>query len=137
MRGDHGSGHAGLERGDAGTAGPGWARGNYACNAGGIHQPTAPTGASAVGWLSTENGITPKYASFSSFNGPVPDGTRGGGVMCINFGHQLQKVSSLNDTSNTVMLGELRTGSHLSLGDPRGTWALGFPGASVICAGYT
>ena len=31
----------------------------------------------------------------------------------------------------------MRTGAHLSLGDPRGTWALGFPGASVISAGYT
>ena len=35
-----------------GTAAGNWARGNYACNAGGIHQPNAPpNGTSATGWL--------------------------------------------------------------------------------------
>jgi prepilin-type N-terminal cleavage/methylation domain-containing protein/prepilin-type processing-associated H-X9-DG protein len=115
-----------------GTAGTGWARGNYACNAGGIHQPTPPPGVNGVGWLSSANGASPKYGSNASFGGPVPDGTILGGMMCINFGVNLAKVS--DGSSNTVMLTEVRTGGHLSPGDPRGLWAMGLPGASVACA---
>ena len=51
--------------------------------------------------------------------------------MCINFGHGIHRIP--DGSSNTVLLAEVRTGSHLSTLDPRGTWALGFPGASVIC----
>jgi hypothetical protein len=54
----------------------------------------------------------------------------GGGVMCINWGENIARIQ--DGSSNTVMLGELRTGSHLSTLDPRGTWAMGFPGASVL-----
>jgi prepilin-type processing-associated H-X9-DG protein/prepilin-type N-terminal cleavage/methylation domain-containing protein len=119
---------------DAGSnytgAGGGWARGNYGCNAGGIHQPDI------LGWTSTEGGKSPTSSWTQAWVG-LPNTTHAGGVMCINFGHTMAAISGLDGTSNTVMLAELRTGSHLSLGDPRGTWALGFPGASVICAGYT
>jgi prepilin-type processing-associated H-X9-DG protein len=115
----------------------GWARGNYACNAGGIHQPNTPPGGNPVGWLSTLNGASPSYVSNASFGGPVPDGTRGGGVMCINWGAKLGTLSNQDGTSNTVLLNEVRTGTHLRTGDPRGTWALGFPGASVTCAGWS
>jgi prepilin-type N-terminal cleavage/methylation domain-containing protein/prepilin-type processing-associated H-X9-DG protein len=111
-------------------AGGGWARGNYGCNAAGIHQPDI------LGWTSTEGGHSPTSNWTMAWVG-LPDNTHAGGVMCINFGHQLQKISALDGTSNTVMLAEVRTGAHLSLGDPRGTWALGFPGASAICAAYT
>ena len=111
-------------------AGGNWARGNYGCNAGGIHQPDI------LGWTSTEGGKSPTSTWTMAWVG-LPDSTHAGGVMCINFGSRLQVISGQDGTSNTVMLAELRTGAHLSLGDPRGTWALGFPGASVICAGYT
>lgn len=112
--------------------GGGWARGNYGCNAGGIHQPSPPAGVSGVGWVSTENGRSPIYGSAASFGGgPVPNGTSGGGVMCINFGSTV--VNIRDGSSNTIMLGEVRIGAHLSPTDPRGVWALGFPGASVIC----
>src|SRR5206468_7840776 len=38
-------------------SGGGWARGNHACNAGGIHQSTAPAGTiSPIGYLSTTPG---------------------------------------------------------------------------------
>jgi prepilin-type N-terminal cleavage/methylation domain-containing protein len=114
-----------------GTAGTGWAHGNYACNAGGIHQPTAPSGVDGLGWRSTRDGKIPTYGSNGSFGGPVPDGTTLGGIMCINWGC---KLSNINDgSSNTVMLNEVRTGAHLSPGDPRGLWAMGMPGASVTC----
>jgi prepilin-type N-terminal cleavage/methylation domain-containing protein/prepilin-type processing-associated H-X9-DG protein len=118
-------------------AGPGgsWARGNYACNAGGIHQPNTPPTGQPVGWLSTAKGASPVYASASSFGGgPVRDGTHGGGVMCINFGAPLSLITSNDGTANTILLSEVRTAGHLSPADPRGTWALGMPGASVTCA---
>jgi prepilin-type N-terminal cleavage/methylation domain-containing protein/prepilin-type processing-associated H-X9-DG protein len=127
-------------------AGGGWARGNYACNAGGIHQPNNPPHiltngfancSPAQGWVSTNYGQSPTYASNSSFGGPVPDGTHGGGVMCINWGATLISISNEDGTSNTIMLNEVRTGTFLSTSEPRGTWALGFPGASVTCAGWS
>jgi len=111
-----------------------WARGNYACNAGGIHQQEGePNGLSNVGWLSTENGGSPVYASNADSGGPVPNGTHAGGVMCINWGARLTDLNGQDGTSNTVLLAEVRSGGMLSQGDPRGTWALGMPGASVIC----
>jgi prepilin-type N-terminal cleavage/methylation domain-containing protein/prepilin-type processing-associated H-X9-DG protein len=101
--------------------GGGWARGNYACNAGGIH-------GSKVAWTSSEGGASP--VNDTGWGG-LPTNLRMAGVMCINFGHGVARIP--DGSSNTVMLSEVRTGSHLSQLDPRGTWALGFPGASVIC----
>jgi len=111
-------------------AGGGWARGNYGCNAAGIHQPDS------LGWTSSENGRSPVSAYTSSWVG-LPNTTPAGGVMCINYGINLGQLSAIDGSSNTVLLGELRVGSHLSPSDARGIWALGFPGASVVCANYT
>ncbi len=106
-------------------AGGGWARGNYACNSGGVH-------GTQVGWTSTEGGNSP----VNDYPWPwVPAGTHGGGVMCINFGYSIATIP--DGSSNTVMLSEVRTGMHLSTGDSRGVWALGMPGASVISAQAT
>lgn len=106
-------------------AGGGWARGNYACNAGGIHGPN-------VGWLTTANGVSP--TNDWGWAG-LPTSLRGGGVMCINFGYTLNKIP--DGDSNTIMLGEVRTGGHLSNLDPRGTWAMGMPGASVLTGHFS
>ena len=106
-------------------AGGDWARGNYACNAAGIHGPN-------VGWTSTENGQTPLNAN--GWAG-LPTDLAGGGVMCINWGASIARIQ--DGSSNTIMLGEVRTGSHLSTMDPRGTWALGFPGASVLAGHFS
>jgi prepilin-type N-terminal cleavage/methylation domain-containing protein/prepilin-type processing-associated H-X9-DG protein len=131
----------------SGTGGTGWAPGNYACNAGGIHQPDANPDGSAVGWLSTMNGQTPLYGS-NADQGVVPNGTALGGVMCINWGARVTDIS--DGTSNTVMLNEVRNANYLNVGgvgasavanngggpqpgDPRGLWAMGLPGASVTC----
>ena len=78
------------------------------------------------------NGFSPVYASNASFGGPVPDGTSCGGVMCINWGVMLGNIA--DGSSNTVLLGEVRTGAWIEKSDPRGLWAAGMPGASVICA---
>jgi prepilin-type N-terminal cleavage/methylation domain-containing protein len=132
---------SGFEIGWNGTAGLAngqpWARGSYACNFGGIHQPNSPSGGeSATGWLSSEGGASPDYQSNASFGGPVPDGTLAGGVMCINWGAKLTELADQDGTSTTVMLSEVRVGSFLSPADPRGTWAAGFPGCSAIGACY-
>jgi prepilin-type N-terminal cleavage/methylation domain-containing protein len=106
-------------------AGGGWARGNYACNAGGIHGPY-------VGYMTTENGASPTNEWGW---GGLPTWLKGGGVMTINYGYPVGRIP--DGASNTVMLAEVRTGSHLSSLDPRGTWAIGFPGSSVIAGQST
>ncbi|MCE9562019.1 MAG: DUF1559 domain-containing protein [Planctomycetes bacterium] len=104
--------------------GGGWARGNYACNAGGIHGP-------GTGYISSEGGATPVNSTGWS---SLPTTLAGGGVMCINWG---AKIPNIDDgSSNTIMLTELRIGSYLGAGDARGVWALGYPGGSVV-AGHT
>jgi prepilin-type processing-associated H-X9-DG protein len=55
--------------------------------------------------------------------------------MCINFSRPVNQIG--DGSSNTVMLAELRTGSHLSNLDPRGTWAIGYPGASVVAGHFS
>ena len=106
-------------------AGDGWARGNYACNAAGIHGP-------GLGWTTTENGASPTNAN--GWSG-LPTTLAGGGVMCINYGRAINKIP--DGSSNTLMLTELRTGGHLSTLDPRGTWAMGMPGASVVAGQFS
>jgi hypothetical protein len=106
-------------------AGGGWARGNYACNAGGIHGPN-------VGWTSTLGGASPTN---SNGWGGLPTTLNGGGVMCINWGAGIHRIE--DGSSNTVMLGEVRNGAVLSDADPRGSWALGFPGASVLVGHFS
>ncbi len=115
--------------------GGGWARGNYACNAFGIHQYPGNGLPATNGWASTIGGASPRNTDTNqndpSYPTGVPVGTHGGGVMCINYGASLD--GGIPDgTSNTVMLGEVRIGSTLAASDPRGTWAFGFPGASVL-----
>lgn len=48
-----------------------------------------------------------------------------------NYGARFGEVT--DGLSNTIALAELRSG--LTSNDPRGVWALGFPGASVVNAG--
>ena len=102
-----------------------WARGNYACNAGGIHQDNP----GITGYNGTEAGASP-VTNNSPTNLGVPNGTPAGGVMCINWGAGVARIE--DGSSNTIMLAEVRIGSQLSPADARGTWAVGFPGASVI-----
>lgn len=113
-------GAAGTPYTGASPAG-GWARGNYAANAGGTHNP---------GWWSSEGGASPKHPGGNG----IPTDTPSGGVMCINWGAKLPTIS--DGTSNTVMLAEVRSGASLSPDDSRGVWAMGYPGSSVI-AGMT
>jgi prepilin-type N-terminal cleavage/methylation domain-containing protein len=115
-------------------AGGNWARGNYAANAGGIHQH--PTGwPEWIAWNSTRNGQSPQLRAPMGNPGPVALGTTAGGVICQNWG---AKIANIEDgSSNTLMISEVRVGSHLSPRDVRGTWALGYPGASVLAGQST
>jgi prepilin-type processing-associated H-X9-DG protein len=54
-----------------------------------------------------------------------------GPVMGINFGARIP-AQIPDGTSNTVMFSEVRIGVNAQ--DPRGVWALGYPGASIIAA---
>ncbi len=91
----------------------GWARGNYACNGG-----TADTDHHIRGDNALNN---PPYTGLFS-KGPV---------MSIDFGARLTDIT--DGTSLTFLFHEVRIG--VTSQDLRGTWALGMPGASIVCAG--
>jgi prepilin-type N-terminal cleavage/methylation domain-containing protein/prepilin-type processing-associated H-X9-DG protein len=85
--------------------GGGWARGNYAANAG-------------ADWISDTVG------------GHSQPGQ--GGVMGINWGIPLSQLSAEDGTAYTIMFNEIRIG--LTENDRRGTWAMGVGGSSITGA---
>jgi prepilin-type N-terminal cleavage/methylation domain-containing protein/prepilin-type processing-associated H-X9-DG protein len=90
------------------TPAPGpWARGNYAASAGPGWWPISLNGAA--------------YAESYGTTGPV---------FGINFGAALPNLR--DGTSNVVLFNEVRVG--VGTTDPRGVWAMGFPGASITAA---
>jgi prepilin-type processing-associated H-X9-DG protein/prepilin-type N-terminal cleavage/methylation domain-containing protein len=90
----------------------GWARGNYACSSG---------SADTDHHINGNNGVN---------NPPFP-GLSKGPVMAINFGCRIGDIT--DGTSNTFLFHEVRIG--VTTADRRGVWALGMPGASLVCAG--
>jgi prepilin-type processing-associated H-X9-DG protein len=84
-----------------------WARGNYAANAG------------PGWWQMSLNGRS--YTESYGQTGPV---------MGINFGAKLSNIA--DGASRTVLFNEVRVG--IGPKDPRGVWALGYPGASITAA---
>jgi prepilin-type N-terminal cleavage/methylation domain-containing protein len=95
----------------------GWARGNYAANAGPGY------------WADTVNGsggdIEINWGSGNWIYGNKP-------VMGINYGAKINLISAEDGTSNTILFNHLRVG--VEARDSRGSWALGMPGASVTVA---
>jgi prepilin-type processing-associated H-X9-DG protein len=89
-----------------GSPGP-WARGNYAGNAG------------PGWWQMSLDGRS--YAELYGQTGPV---------FGINFGATLTRIK--DGVSNTALFTEVRVG--VSAADPRGVWALGYPGGSITAA---
>jgi prepilin-type N-terminal cleavage/methylation domain-containing protein/prepilin-type processing-associated H-X9-DG protein len=108
----------------------GWARGNYAANAGFTDFDHT------VGGNDTPE--SKPFGDWNLFHGLYGDGIHDypgsvskGPVMSANFGCRLTDFG--DGTSNTCMFNEIRAG--ISPLDPRGVWALGFPGSSITCAG--
>jgi prepilin-type N-terminal cleavage/methylation domain-containing protein/prepilin-type processing-associated H-X9-DG protein len=106
----------------------GWARGNYAATAG------------FTDFDHTVKGFDARYNE--PFSGPGDSTSDGvpahmlypiskGPIMAINYGSRLTDIT--DGTSQTIMFNEVRAGIDPS--DPRGVWAIGFPGCSVTDAG--
>ena len=100
-----------------GTA-TGWARGNYGVNAGYEDYDHVAGGAT---YNTSKKNACGAAGLFSS------------AVMSANYGARLTDIT--DGTSNTSLVAELRAG--LTPIDPRGVWAMGFPGASIVNAGRT
>jgi prepilin-type N-terminal cleavage/methylation domain-containing protein/prepilin-type processing-associated H-X9-DG protein len=103
---------------------------------------TGPIGGPATGWARGNYGVTAGYEDYDHVNGGASYATSMAGipqqnhmvsspVMACNYGARITEIS--DGTSNTIMAGELRAG--LSPVDPRGVWALGFPGSNIVNAG--
>jgi len=107
-------------------AGGGWARGNYAANAGpGMSWTGGGVGiATLTGgqWRDNNPNNFPSdyYPSWTA-------GWGGGGAFVVNGGTQLNTLS--DGTSNTILIDEMRIGWNDN--DIRGTWAMGQAGASI------
>jgi prepilin-type N-terminal cleavage/methylation domain-containing protein/prepilin-type processing-associated H-X9-DG protein len=103
---------------------------------------TGPIGGPAGGWARGNYGVTAGYEDYDHQNGghtyttgaggiPKQNGMTSSPVMACNYGATLPQIT--DGTSNTIMAAELRAG--LSAVDPRGVWALGFSGSSIVNGG--
>lgn len=90
-----------------------WGRGNYAINAGPCELMIGPRPSPCL--------LDP--------DGP-PFGLTAAGVCTVNWGMKLERLTAADGTANTVLIAEILVG--VSPDDIRGTWALGYPGASVL-----
>src|SRR5262249_15117115 len=99
-------------------------------------------GGPATGWARGNYGVTSGYEDFDHTTWGAEYQTKKAGIpkangmvssplMSANYGAKI--VAITDGTSNTIMVAELRAG--LSAIDPRGVWALGFPGSSIVNAG--
>jgi prepilin-type N-terminal cleavage/methylation domain-containing protein/prepilin-type processing-associated H-X9-DG protein len=100
----------------------------------GGNTPTEP------GWARGNYGVTASFNDYDHVNGGNNFVTQQAGpllgvvcspVMAANYGARLTDIR--DGTANTIMVAELRAG--IDATDPRGVWALGFPGSSIVNAG--
>jgi prepilin-type N-terminal cleavage/methylation domain-containing protein/prepilin-type processing-associated H-X9-DG protein len=109
-------------------------------------QPWMPTsnigGLGLTNWARGNYGVTAGYEDYDHVSGGATYKTSAAGipksfgmvsspVMAANYGAKIVEIS--DGTSNTIMVAELRAG--LTPLDPRGVWALGFSGGSIVNAG--
>ncbi len=104
----------------------GWARGNYAATCGFTDFDHTLNGSNA-------NSAGP-YGN-STFGDPStvnqPMNVSKGPIFAMNYGSRIEDMT--DGTSNTVMFNEIRAG--INALDPRGVWAMGWPGSSITNAG--
>jgi prepilin-type processing-associated H-X9-DG protein len=96
-----------------------WARGNYAANGGNAALIKADVTAG------------PNKGTGYGISGPDSDGwlcPQRGGVIGPNVSARMKDIT--DGTMNTIVLGEVRAG--IKENDSRGSWALGFAGASML-----
>jgi prepilin-type processing-associated H-X9-DG protein len=104
--------------------------------------PSVPGGAVTGGWARGNYGATCGYEDFDhqsnghiwasqNFNLAGQNGVISSPMMGNNYGARIAEIK--DGMSNTIMVAELRAG--LTSVDPRGVWAMGFPGASIQNAG--
>src|SRR5262245_12560399 len=97
---------------------------------------------SVNGWARGNYGVTAGYEDYDHVAGGAvfasskkqvagANGLSSSPMMSSNYGAKIGEVR--DGMSNTAMVGEWRAG--LSAIDPRGVWAMGFPGASIVNAG--
>jgi prepilin-type N-terminal cleavage/methylation domain-containing protein/prepilin-type processing-associated H-X9-DG protein len=98
--------------GHTSSMGDGWARGNYAANAG-------------LGFMATNGGPANTAANPTNWTNPIFCG-----VMGANISNNIEGIK--DGTSNTLMLGEIRAG--LTSYDCRGVWAMSGGCASALWA---
>jgi prepilin-type N-terminal cleavage/methylation domain-containing protein/prepilin-type processing-associated H-X9-DG protein len=102
-----------------------WARGNYAATAGFQDFDHMANGLEKLSPVVDSHGMV-LIVGF-----PAGATVLSSPVMAANYG---AKVTDITDgTSNTALFNEVRSG--IQSIDPRGTWALGLPGASITNAG--
>ena len=94
----------------------------------------------AQGWARGNYGVTAAQEDYDHVAGGAtkttsklggPSGLIASAMMSSNYGAKIQFVT--DGMSNTIMVAELRAG--LSAIDPRGVWAMGFSGASIVNGG--
>lgn len=100
----------------------GWARGNYAINAGPCEL--------MEGTVPAPCGIAPNTGVGNLFSFPTAANLTAAGVGSVNSTLKLATLTNQDGTSNTIYATEVRVG--LVAQDVRGTWLLGVPGASII-----
>lgn len=123
----------------ASTYNDGWARGNYAANGGvgtwsAVNNGCAGLQRVSTVWLERTGQTYGKVAGSSCAvvdMGSNAKGSGNGPLSVNNSSKSIAKISTLDGSSKTILFDELRIGTRQ---DPRGTWALGMPGASITAA---
>jgi prepilin-type N-terminal cleavage/methylation domain-containing protein/prepilin-type processing-associated H-X9-DG protein len=121
------------------TLNDGWARGNYAANSGVGTWTSASNGCRGLQRVSTgwSEYTLNTYGRGGASTCTVVDmgsnetGAGSGPLSVNNSSKSIAKITVLDGTSKTILFDEIRVGSQQ---DPRGTWALGMPGASITAA---
>jgi prepilin-type N-terminal cleavage/methylation domain-containing protein len=113
---------AGVSPSDGGAATGEWGRGNYAINCGPCEMMIGSSPSPCTQFANP-------YLGNPAATPPQP-GLIAAGPAGVNWAISLDALTNQDGTANTCLFTEVRVG--VVADDIRGTWALGFPGASAI-----